>query len=199
MIKVGLTGGIGSGKTVVCRIFESMDIPVFYADKEAKNILWRSTEVKMKIKALMGKSAYHPNGRPNRSFIASRIFNDTHLLKKINAVIHPAVGQKFEEWAKTQSSPYVIEEAAILFETGISKKFDFTILVTAPKEIRLYRIMKRDKLNEQQVSQRMANQWPESRKIPLADFIINNDGSSGLIRQIAVIHKILLRHSKEIN
>ncbi|MER3376781.1 MAG: dephospho-CoA kinase [Allomuricauda sp.] len=170
---VGLTGGIGSGKSTVAEMFRELKVPVYDSDEEAKRLMNSSEEVKDAIIALLGKNAYR-NNVLNRSFIAEKVFKNPELLKKLNAIVHPAVRKHFLEWAQKKSVPYVIQETALIFENGAQDKYDFTILITAPKETRLQRVMDRDGVGEQQVVQRMENQIEDNKKIPLADFCIEN-------------------------
>lgn len=195
--KVGITGGIGSGKSWVARIFNIYGIPVYNADKEAKRLMFRNKALKTKIRQLLGPESFHRNGRINRSFIASRIFNDKKLLKQMNAIVHPAVREDFEKWASAQNAEYVLEESAIIFEESLDKFFDAVILVVADKEIRINRVMRRDKVSRKQVEERMRNQLNDEIKKKRADFIILNDGSTGVIRQVDKVHKSILKLKKK--
>ena len=192
MIAVGLTGGIGSGKSTVARMFEKLGIPVFYADKESKEILTTNQQIKEKLSALFGEELYKGE-KLNRAFLAAQIFRDKDALQKVNNIVHPAVAERFLAWSKEQNAPYVLQEAAILFETGGYKRFDKNILVTAPKQLRISRIKQRDNVSEEEINQRMQNQWEESHKLPLADFVILNDESEMLLPQILRIHEDLLK------
>ena len=192
MIKVGITGGIGSGKTTVCRLFEKMDIPVYYADIEAKKLMTYDKDLKQKIKDLLGKEAYHKNGRLNRSFVASIIFNDKEKLESLNALVHPAVAKDGKAWFERQTTKYAIKEAALLVENESYKQLDFLIVVTAPVEMRIKRVVKRDKSDYNQVKLRIANQLPEIQKKKVADFIIDNSGDVSLISQVWKIHRKLM-------
>lgn len=192
MIKVGITGGIGSGKTTVCRLFEKMDIPIYYADVEAKRLMTYDKDLKQKIKNLLGKEAYHKNGRLNRSFVASIIFNDKEKLESMNALVHPAVAKDGKAWFDRQTTKYAIKEAALLVENESYKQLDFLIVVTAPVEMRIKRVVKRDKSDYNQVKLRIANQLPEIQKKKVADFIIDNSGDVSLISQVWKIHRKLM-------
>jgi len=196
LLKVGLTGGIGSGKSYVARKFEKLGIPVYYADKEAKRLMIQDKLLKQDLKTLLGTASYHRNGRLNRAYVATKIFNDKQLLSKVNALVHPAVGRDFQIWAQTQESDYVLEESAIVFENGLQNNFDKVILVTAAEDVRISRVMKRDKITEEQVRSRIRQQLPDKKKISLANFVINNDGKSDLEVQILAIHKELLKYSE---
>jgi len=192
MIKVGLTGGIGSGKSFVAKLFEALNIPVYSADKEAKRLMWRDGKLKHDIKNLLGVEAYHSNGRLNRQFIASKVFENKTLLTKLNALVHPAVREDLNYWFSQQVSPYAIQEAALIFETGKSEFFDKIITVVADKELRISRTMKRDKCTRQSVLSRMKNQMPQDQKAERSDYIIDNNGSKSLIQQVYAIHRQLV-------
>lgn len=198
MLKIGITGGIGSGKSFVAKIFEMYGIPVYYADKEAKRLMYQSQTLKSSIKDLLGNEAYHRNGRLNRPYIASKIFAEKKLLKKMNGLVHPAVKVDFLKWAERQTAPYVLEESAIIFENGLDKGFDKVILVVADKEVRIQRVMKRDKISKEQVKARMKQQFTDEKKVPLADYIIDNSGGKkdGLIKQLNALHHKLLELTK---
>jgi dephospho-CoA kinase len=196
MMKVGLTGGLGSGKSTVAKVFETLRIPVFYADDESKKITDTSKEVKDQLISAFGEELYK-EGILNRGMLASIIFNDAEAIKKVNAIIHPAVAAAFKKWAEAQKSAYVLQEAAILFETGGYKRFDKNILVSAPEELRIERVMARSGWTKEEALQRMANQWGESQKISLADFVILNDGSKPLLPQILAIHENLIRTANQ--
>lgn len=193
MISVGVTGGIGSGKTTVCRIFEQLDIPVYYADKEAKRLMTYNKELKRQIKDLLGSNAYHKNGRLNRKQVASIVFTNKEKLDKLNALVHPAVRIDAKQWSDSQKSKYTLQEAALLVENGSYKQLDYLIVVTAPVELRIKRVVKRDKSNMDQVKNRIKNQLPEKEKKKVADFIIDNSGDVSLIGQILKIHRILIK------
>lgn len=190
MIRVGLTGGIGTGKSVVARIFECLKVPVYDADTKAKNIL-DSEKVIRQLQNLFGIAAIGNNGLPDRKYIASQVFADPEKLARLNKLIHPLVREDFEHWCEMQKAPYVIEEAAILFESGFNRFFDITILVTAPEEICIDRVMKRDGVSREAVKQRMRNQWPEARKRELAGYILVNDGKNLLLPEVLKIHNKL--------
>ncbi len=183
MKKIAITGGIGSGKSTVCKVFEQLGFPVFYSDVEAKNILTENNIVKSQIIELLGEEAYQ-NNELNRSYISVKIFNNFSLKEKMNSIVHPAVRLAFENWVATQKSRIVFNEAAILFETGAYKNFDSTILVTSPESLKIKRIISRDNCTEQEATLRIKNQWADEEKIKLADFILNNDESEPLLQQI---------------
>ncbi len=192
MLKVGLTGGIGSGKSTVAKIFTSLGVPVYFADTESRKLMELSEELIHSIKSLFGKEAY--NGiELNRKFLANIVFTDTGKLKKLNQLIHPAVHRQFEIWAaKHPDVPYLVEEAALLCESGAWKYFDFLVLVTAPLNKRLERVMKRDGVTEEEVRNRVSNQMPDDEKIPLANFLIFNDDQSMVINQVLAFHEKMI-------
>jgi len=190
MHRVGLTGNIGSGKSLVAQIFETFGVPVFDADKEAKEILF-SPEVSKKVIQLFGNSILS-EGNIDRKKLAQLVFNNELSLQKLNSIIHPAVRTKFENWSKSiTGKPYLIYEAAILFESGHFKHLDAVITVDADPEIRIQRVMDRDGVLREQVLDRMRNQWPDERKNYLADFVIKNNGDELLIEQIEKVHASL--------
>ena len=191
---VGLTGGIGSGKTTVAKFFSELSIPVYIADDEAKALMIRSKEVREEITALFGEQAYL-KGSLNRKFIAGVVFDNPAKLEALNAIIHPRVAFHFEQWKENQRSPYVIYEAAILFEKGGYKKCDFCILVTADHLTKIDRLKKRDNYSVSEIEARMNNQWSDEKKGKLADFIIRNEELSNTQKEVIKIHEILLQSS----
>lgn len=188
---LGLTGGIGSGKTTVAGFFEELGVPVFIADIEAKKLMEEDKEVRKQIIALLGEQAYKDN-IPDRRFIASRVFEDKEQLEHLNAIIHPAVASHFEGWKKKQHTPYVVYEAAILFEKGGYKKCDYNLLVTAPLEEKLKRLKKRDDSTLEEIKARMDHQWDDEKKKRLADFIIENIDLSTTRKMVLQLHETLL-------
>lgn len=193
MIKVGVTGGIGSGKSTVCKIFRVLGIPVFDADSEAKLLMEKDEALVAKIKILFGEDAY-TGKKLNRQWIAGRVFEDKSLLDKLNALVHPAVGKHFIRWADAKKDAnYIVKEAAILFESGAEKGLDYVVFVKAPEQVRMERIMKRDGVTKQQVMQRMQNQWPDDKKENLSDFVIVNDNKQMLLPQVTELHNRLLQ------
>lgn len=191
---IGIAGGIGSGKSTACRIFEKLGIPVHYADDVAKDLMHSNPEVRLKITSLFGAQAY-VDGQLNRPFIADQIFNSPERIAKMNSIVHPAVQRHFETWMQEQNSPYVLREAAILFETGGYTKNDANILVIAPVLTRIARVEKRSGLTEKQIRERISKQWEDERKIPLADYIIANGDGDQLLPQIWTIHEDLKRRA----
>lgn len=170
---VGLTGGIGSGKTTVARMFGDLGVPVYDSDKEAKKLMRSSKKLKKAIIELFGAEAYKDK-KLNKKYISNKIFNNRDLLEKLNSIVHPAVRKHFLSWAKKQKTVYVIQEAAIIYENGKHGFYDKIILVTAPQSTRIKRVMDRDKVSKQEVVARIKHQWPDEKKIPLSDFIIEN-------------------------
>ena len=191
-MKIGLTGGIGSGKTYLSEIFKFWNIPVYHADSQAKRLTNHDTILKGQIKQLLGQSSYHRNGRLNRAFVASQIFNDPSRLAAMNAIVHPAVKRDFEQWAAQQDSAYVLEESAILFEADLTDAFDAIILVIADLETRIQRVIHRDKTSREKVLERINNQKSDEYKMHRSDFIILNNGTESLFRQVYRIHQRLL-------
>ena len=191
MLKVGLTGNIGSGKTLVCQIFESLGVSVFYADKVARE-LYNYPEIRAQVKQVFGDDVYDSEGKLIKQNLARLVFHDEEALRKINGIIHPGVVKEYLKWLdKHADEDYTVHEAAILFESGLGHEFDYIIMVTAPEEVRLQRVMNRDGVDEKDVKARMKNQWPEEKKIQNADFVIVNDGKQFLIPQIIKIHNQL--------
>ncbi|MCW5519638.1 dephospho-CoA kinase [Aureitalea sp. L0-47] len=192
---IGLTGGIGSGKTTVARMFEELGVPVYIADTEAKALTNRSKFIRRKLTQLLGPKTYK-DGTLDRKYVADIVFKDAEILQQVNSIIHPKVASHFKRWCKKQDAPYVIKEAAILFENGGYQQCDSTILVVAPKNLRIQRIIARDGNSEDEIDARMANQWPDSEKEKLADFIIENIDLEVTNSEVIRIHKILCEPSK---
>jgi dephospho-CoA kinase len=193
MIKVGITGGIGSGKSVVCTVFNSIGIPIYYADARAKAIMNDSLAVRQALIERFGSQVYTEDSL-NRTFMAQQIFNNKAALDFVNGIVYPAVRDDFELWAAHQTAPYVIEEAALLFESQAYKLLDILITVTCPEELRIKRVMERDQTTRENVLQRIQNQLSESEKVAKSDFVIINDGRHSLIEQVNNIHhKIISR------
>ena len=189
---VGLTGGIGSGKTTVANYFKALNVPVYIADNEAKALMNRSKVIKRKLIKLFGDEAYVDNTL-NKPFIASQIFSNQDLLKKMNAIVHPKVAKHFSNWVKKQNVPYVISEVAIIFENGSQGKYDYIITVVAPEQTRLNRVIKRDNSSEAKVKAIMNNQWTDQQKTEHSDFIINNTDLKDTKLQVENIHSKLLK------
>lgn len=190
---VGITGGIGSGKTTVCKEFAKLGVPIYYADDEAKN-LYANPAIQKKVTQLFGEGLIE-NGNVVRAALADIVFNDREKLQMLNNLMHPAVKQHFEEWVAKQSSSYVIKEAAILIETGGHNNCDFTLLVTAPKQVRIDRVKQRDGADSASIEARITKQWSDDKKRDYADAELVNDGSTNLPQEVAVLHKRFLKLS----
>lgn len=195
MLKVGLTGGIGSGKTLVADIFKVLGIPVFDADSAAKEIMERDPALVSKIKAEFGEETYTGN-KLNRKLLAEKVFSDPFLLEKLNALVHPAAIKAGLEWADKQQAPYAIKEAALMFEAGSAFNLEYVIGVYAPKSLRLSRVMNRSQLTREEVLARMSRQVDDNIKMRLCDYVIINDEQSLLIPQVLKVHEDLLAKSK---
>ncbi len=193
---VGITGGIGSGKSTACQIFRVLGIPIYDADSRAKWLMEHDPQLQASIKNLLSEQAYDSDGRLNNAYIAELVFKNPALLAKLNALVHPAVAVDTSEWLGAQTSPYVLKEAALLFESGANRNMDAVIVVHADEQIRIERVMLRNKITEEQVKDRIKRQMPETEKLTLADYIILNDGSQSLIRQVLSLHQTLLDRSK---
>ena len=187
---VGLTGGIGSGKTTVAGFFRELGVPVYIADEEAKKLMHSDPEVKRQIEEMFGEQVYK-DGILDRKYLASRVFNDKGLLEKLNSIVHPAVGKHFLTWKSLQDSDYVVYEAAILFEKGGYKQCDRNLLITAPLKERLSRVKQRDKTSEEEIKARMNNQWTDMKKAQFADFIIENKDLAETRVNVRKIHDLM--------
>jgi dephospho-CoA kinase len=192
MFKVGLTGGIGSGKSTVARVFEVLRIPVFHADEEGKRLLNEDPSARKAVTDAFGVVMY-PNGRLDRKALASVVFSDPAALQKLNAIVHPLVRERFHVWCAEQRSPYVVMEAAILAETGGARSMDHLLVVNAPEDVRIHRVMERDKATEAEVKSRMRSQTDDAERNALADTIILNDGHNMVIPQVLQLHEHLLK------
>lgn len=193
MLKVGLTGNIGSGKTLVCEIFETLGVPVFYADRVARE-LYNDAKIVSQVKQVFGAGVYSPDGQFIPQNLARMVFHDKKALQQINRIIHPGVVKQYLQWLGEHSEEeYTLHEAAILFENNLEHEFDFIIMVSAPEQLRLRRVVERDALNVKEVRARMKNQWPDVQKIQKSDFVIVNDGKQFLIPQILKIHNKLIK------
>ncbi len=191
MIIVGLTGGIGSGKTTVAKMFQDLGVPVYIADLEAKKLMLRSKVIRRKLIHLFGKEAYK-NEILNKSFIADKIFNNSELLQKMNAIVHPKVATHFTRWITKQSGPYVLKEVAILFENGSYINCDAVITVTASEKDRIQRVINRDKSSVKKVKAIINNQWSDNEKIKNSQFVIINNNLLDTSIQVQTIHQKIL-------
>lgn len=198
MIKIGITGGIGSGKTTVCQIFEQLGIPVFYADTVAKEIMVTDPVLREGMMNTFGIESYELSGKLNNKHIAQIVFNNKTELEKLNALVHPAVFRAFESWQQTIPAdvPYNLKEAALLFESGSYQMCDHSILVTASKAVKIKRVMERDSVTSEQVEARMDKQLSDEEKKKMADFLITNDESQSVILQILELHHQFINLTK---
>ena len=193
MLKIGITGNIGGGKTTVSKIFEVLGIPVFYADDAAKKVMVEDPILIDALKEAFGAEAYFNDGALNRKHIASIVFNNETELVKLNSIVHPAVFRAFDNWVvQVKSAPYVMKEAALLFESSSYKMCDYSIMVTAPLELRVARVMQRDRLTRDEVESRNARQFSEEKKIQLANYVIRNDDTKLVIPQVLELHQQFL-------
>jgi len=189
---VGLTGGIGSGKTTVSNMFNDLGVPVYIADLEAKKLMATSKVIKRKLIDLFGPKAYE-NNELNRAYIASKIFNDKVYLDKMNAIIHPKVATHFKQWLQKQTSKYVIKEAAIIFEHNMQSQYDYIITVIANEEERIKRIIKRDNTSKEKIVSIIKNQISDQEKVKMTDFVIINDQLDHTKAQVLKIHNTILK------
>jgi dephospho-CoA kinase len=190
MLKIGLTGGIGSGKSTVAQIFEVLGIPVYYADQAAKDLMNTDPELKKDIIATFGSETYK-NGNLDRAYLANLVFADPEKLSILNKLVHPVTIRDAADWMTRQKTIYAIKEAALIFESGLEKYFDYIIGVTAPETLRLERTVSRDHVTRENVLQRMQQQMNDQEKMSRCDFVITNDGMQAVLPQVLAIHKKL--------
>jgi len=198
MLKIGITGGIGSGKSTVCRVFELLGIPVYYADAMAKEIMNRDPELQEQVKQHFGDDIYDSQGQLNRQRLGSIVFNDQAKLQLLNSLVHPATIRDSERWAAQQQAPYVLKEAALLFESEAFHYLDRIIGVSAPQPLRLRRVMQRDKASREEVLARMHKQMDETIKMRLCDYVIYNDEQQMVIPQVLALHEQLIAGGREV-
>ena len=191
MLKIGITGGIGSGKSTVAHIFETLGIPVYFADEAAKKLMNEDEGLKQQVQQLFGEGAY-TSGQLNRAFVAAQVFNNPGKLAMLNSIVHPATIADAEKWMQQQSAPYAIKEAALIFESGAQENLDKVIGVFAPKAIRIKRVMDRNGITREEVLARMNKQINETIKMRLCNYVITNDEQQMLIPQVLNVHKELL-------
>jgi dephospho-CoA kinase len=199
MFKVGVTGGIGTGKSTVCKIFEAIGIPIFYADIEAKKLL-ETDEVRSFYSSEFGQQVFTRTILDPKK-IANLIFSNKEAIQKVNSFVHPLVNKRFESWCNTiHNAPYIIKEAALLFESNLYKQLDYTILTIAPLEVKIERIVKRDGIKKESILERINNQWDDNKKIPLSNITIINDGKQALLPQVIEINEMIktIINQKEI-
>ena len=196
-LKIGITGGIGSGKTTICKLFEQLGVKVYYADDEAKRLMQSDHALISAIKAAFGEAAYTKEGQLDRAYLAAQIFTDPTKRSALNAIVHPAVlrhGQVWhEEACASGQTPYTLKEAALLIESGSYRELDYLILVTAPKRLRIKRVMARDRTTKGEVERRIASQLDDRARKPYAQFVIKNDGKHALIPQVWALHQAILK------
>ncbi len=193
-MRVGITGGIGSGKTTVCRFFQALGVPVYDADAEARHLMEVDPALRAGIVGLLGESAYLSDGRYNRAYVAEIVFHDSEKLAALNALVHPAVEAHSRAWHEARMAEghaYTLKEAALLVESGAYRHLDKLIVVAAPEPLRIRRVMARDGVDEPAVRARLRNQMPESTKVAMADFVVVNDGVHMLAPQVWTIHQSL--------
>lgn len=197
MLKIGLTGGIGSGKTTVAKVLEVLGIPVYYADEAAKELMYKNELLKQQLIFHFGEATYSEDGQLNRKHLSSIVFADKEKLELLNSLVHPVTIADAKEWFSKQTAPYVIKEAALLFESGTAEGLDYIIGVTAPAPLRIKRVMDRDNVTADEVKRRMNNQLDDSIKMKLCDFVLQNNEQQLLLPQIIQLHEELIRRSKE--
>lgn len=196
MLKIGITGGIGSGKTTVCKVFELLGIPVFYADDVAKSVMQTDKQLKEEILNAFGPESYSVDGQLNRTYIASIVFKDAEELSKLNSIVHPAVFRAFDRWIEMHlNAPYILKEAALLFESESYKMCDQSIVVISPESTRINRIKARDHISEEEIMLRMKRQFTDDQKIKMANYILVNDENTLLTPQILDLHQQFLKIS----
>ncbi|WP_299103197.1 dephospho-CoA kinase [uncultured Winogradskyella sp.] len=195
MVVVGLTGGIGSGKTTILNYFKTLGVPIYIADDEAKALMNRSKVIKRKLVALFGEEAYKDD-KLNRPYLASKIFNDKALLDKMNAIVHPKVASHFKRWLQKQSSTYVIKEAAIIFENNLQSQYHYIITVIADEDLRIKRVMKRDNTSKEKIKSIINNQLSDKEKAEKSDFVIVNNDLLVAKNQADKVHNEILQKIK---
>lgn len=194
MLKIGITGGIGSGKSVVTRIFKTLGIAVLDADSFAKDLMANNAEVRDQLTAVFGASIFKA-GQLDRQALSKMVFNDKAMLARLNGIVHPAVKKYGNQWMEAQNTAYVVKEAALFFESGSDLDMDIMVGVSAPESLRLARAMQRDHVNEADIRKRMSNQMDETEKMERCDYIVFNDEQHSLIEQVVHLHQIFLKHA----
>lgn len=198
MLKIGVTGGIGSGKSTVCNILKNLGVPIFYSDLEGRSVLNNDKDLVAHVIKNFGRDMYDNNGQLDRKRMASLVFNNPNALEKLTALVHPKVNQRFDEWIlQYDRVPYVVKEAAILFESGSYHDLDKIINVSAPKSVRKKRVMKRDASSIEDVERRMRFQYTDEERNRLADFIILNENRTDLLPQVMELHEIFLNENQK--
>ena len=194
MLKIGLTGGIGGGKSTVAKVFEVLGMPVYYADDAAKKLMNEEGPLKQQIQKIFGATAYR-NGQLDRKYVADIVFKKPDKLQLLNALVHPATINDAQKWMQRQRTSYAIKEAALIFESGAQQQLDYVIGVYAPTPLRIQRTMQRDGITEEEVIARINKQLDENSKMQLCDFVIVNDEEQLLIPQVVEVHKKLLKQA----
>jgi dephospho-CoA kinase len=197
MLKIGLTGGIGSGKTTVAKVLEVLGIPVYYADEAAKDLMYKNELLKQQLIFHFGEQTYFEDGQLNRKHLSSIVFADKEKLELLNSLVHPVTIADAKEWFRKQTAPYIIKEAALLFESGTAEGLDYIIGITAPATLRIKRVMDRDHVTADEVKRRIINQLDEGIKMKLCDFVLQNNEQQLLLPQVIQLHEELIRRSKE--
>ena len=197
MLQVGITGSIGSGKSTVCKIFELLGIPIYYADDAAKRLMNEDKHLKQNIIQLLEEEAYGIDGLLDRKYVANIVFKDAEKLQKLNALVHPAVALDSAQWSARQNSLYTIKEAALLLESGSFESLDNVIVAQADLDLRLARVMQRDKVSREEVIARENKQFSQEQKLEYADFVIQNEERHSLVAQVLNIHQLLLKASEQ--
>lgn len=187
---IGITGGIGSGKSLICKIFSTMNIPIYDADSRAKYLINKDISLKNSIKNLLSENAYTPNGEYNRAWVASKVFNNPELLKQLNSLVHPCVHKDAHEWVKKYpKSPFLLYEAALMKAAGDNNMFDKVIVVNAPVDLRIKRIQARDKRSEQEITAIITRQISDEQRLKIADYVIENDDKKPVLEQVFEIYR----------
>ena len=197
MLKIGLTGGVGSGKSTIAKIIETLGYPVYISDSKASELINRNEEIKKHLTELFGKDIYQPDGNLNKKRLANIIFNDKEAIKQVNSIVHPAVTQDFMKWCSAQRCPFLFFESAILFESKLENLFDYIILIITDLETRMKRVISRDSTTREKVIERINNQMPDEIKQTKSDFVIYNNNDDKVIKQIlSIIHQLNNIYSK---
>lgn len=181
MLQIGLTGGIGSGKSTVSHLFQLLKVPVYSADQRAKELITEDPSLKQAIQSTFGEATYYPDGSLNRQLLANQVFTDAQAVSKLNQLVHPAVRSDYHTWLKQQDTAYVLHEAALILEAGFQDQFDRIVSVSAPEALRKKRVQQRDRLSEEEINARMKRQYSQTFKDDQSDHVISNDGLHLLI------------------
>jgi dephospho-CoA kinase len=188
--RIGITGGIGAGKSTVCKVFESLQVPVYYADTRGREITNTNTHIKEAISRLFGKNVYDQEGKLNRNKVSDIVFGDRDALAQLNTIVHPEVIKDYHQWLGRQKAPYVLMESAILFESGLFEEMDVIVCVYAPDELRISRIIKRDNISREKVLEIMHRQMPEILKMEKSDFLIFDDEKHSVLEQVLLLNEV---------